>query len=133
MKGLRILVAGAVLMSGALYASEDPPQEHVDLMKALGKQMGDMRKGIEVEKNATDMAETLKKVGAFWKARGSDVAMKSCGETRRGALAAAKAAAANDKAAIGDAGKAIGAGCKGCHDQHREKTTVDGKEINKIK
>ncbi len=116
-----------------MFGSEDPPPEHVALMKDLGKQMGAMRKGENVEKNANDMAETLKKVGAFWKARGSDVALKSCGATRRGALAAAKAAAADDKQAIADAGKAIGAGCKGCHDAHREKTTVDGKEVNKIK
>jgi cytochrome c556 len=132
-KVLRIIIAGAVLMSGAAFASEDPPPEHVQLMKDLGKQMGDMRKGINFEQSANDMAETLKKVGAFWKARQSDVAMKSCGATRRGALAAAKAAAANDKQGMADAGKAIGAGCKGCHDAHREKLTIDGKEVNKIK
>ncbi|MBM3275390.1 MAG: hypothetical protein FJZ00_09565 [Candidatus Sericytochromatia bacterium] len=130
-KIFRIMVAGVVLVARSMIASEDPPPEHVQLMKDLGKQMGEMRKGVNVDGNATAMADTLKKVAAFWKGRNSEIAMQSCRTTRRGAVAVSKAA--GDKAAIAEGMKMIGAGCKGCHDQHREKLTVDGKEVNKIK
>lgn len=121
MKRFLVLVAGcALVISGALGA-EDPPAEHVQWMKDLGAQMGAMRKGVDVEKNAKDMQATLKQVGAFWKARNSEVASKSCGESYKGAAAVAKAAAAGDSAGISEGMKMVGAGCKGCHDAHREK------------
>ncbi|MBL8294083.1 MAG: cytochrome c [Bryobacterales bacterium] len=121
MKRLLTLMAGfALAVTGALGA-EDPPADHVQWMKDLGGQMGAIRKGADVEKNAKDMQATLKQVGAFWKKRNSEVASKSCGESYKGAAAVAKAAAASDKEGVAAGMKMIGAGCKGCHDAHREK------------
>ncbi|MSV30862.1 MAG: hypothetical protein EXQ52_19270, partial [Bryobacterales bacterium] len=94
---------------------------HVQWMKDLGAQMGAMRKGVDVEKNAVAMQASLKQTGAFWKARNSEIGSKSCGDTDKGAQAVAKAFAANDKEGVAAGMKMIGAGCKGCHDQHREK------------
>ncbi len=123
MKRLVTLMAGfALALTGALGA-EDPPADHVQWMKSLGGQMGAIRKGADVEKNARDMQATLKEVGAFWKKRNSEVASKSCGESYKGAAAVAKAAAASDAEGITAGMKMIGAGCKGCHDAHREKVS----------
>jgi hypothetical protein len=109
---------------------EDPPESHVKVMKDLGKQMGQIRKSVDVEQNATAMAESMQEVGAFWKTRNSEIAMKACKESRDGALALAKAAKAGDDAGQKAAMKMIGAGCKGCHDTHREKV---GENQYKIK
>jgi len=123
MKRLVTLMAGFVLaLTGALGA-EDPPADHVQWMKSLGGQMGAIRKGADVEKNAKDMQATLKQVSAFWKQRNSGVASKSCGESYKGAAAVAKAAAASDAEGITAGMKMVGAGCKGCHDAHREKVS----------
>ena len=125
------LIAGCTLaFAGIMMAAEDAPADHVQWMKDLGKQMGAMRKGVDVQKNATDMQATLKLVGGFWKKRNSDIAMKTCGETYKGAAAVAKAAAADDKEGIAGGMKQMGAGCKGCHDAHREKV---GEHEYKIK
>ncbi len=128
---MSIIVAGFILAAFAIAApAEDPPADHVKVMKDLGKQMGMIRKGVEVEQNATAMAESMKEVGAFWKSRHSDVAMKTCKDSRDGALALAKAAKEDDAAGQKAAMKMIGGGCKGCHDVHREKV---GENEYKIK
>jgi cytochrome c556 len=123
-KLFRIVLAGAVLATFSVaLPSEDAPPEHVKAMKSLGENMGKLRKNIDVEENAGAMAETMKEVGAFWKNRNSEVAMKSCKESRDGALAVAKAAKAGDQPGVSAGMKMIGAGCKGCHDTHREKVS----------
>ena len=122
MKLWKIALAGSALAAFSM-AAEDPTPEHVKTMKALGSQMGAIRKGVDVEKNATAMADTMKEVAAFWKGRTSEVAMKSCKDARDGALAAAKAAKESDAAGIAAGMKMVGAGCKGCHDVHREKVS----------
>lgn len=103
------------------FASEDAPPEHQKLMKDLGSQMGAIRKGIDVEQNAAAMQTTMKEVTTWWAKRTSDVAAKSCKDTIDGAAAIVAAAKAGDKAAIGAGMKMVGAGCKACHDVHREK------------
>ncbi|MFN7921772.1 MAG: hypothetical protein U0Q16_16850 [Bryobacteraceae bacterium] len=124
MKVFRIVLAGAVLAAFSLaLPSEDAPEAHVKTMKDLGAQMGKLRKNIDVEANASAMAETMKDVGKFWKERHSEVAMKTCKESRDGALAVAKAAKAGDQAGVSAGMKMIGSGCKGCHDAHREKVS----------
>jgi cytochrome c556 len=121
MKAMKLVLSGFILVAGIGVSAEDPPADHVQWMKDLGAQMGALRKGVDIEKNATAMQAALKQTGAFWKTRNSDIAMKSCGESYKGAAAVAKAFAANDKEGIAAGMKMIGAGCKGCHDQHREK------------
>jgi cytochrome c' len=105
------------------FASEDAPPEHQKMMKDLGSQMGALRKGVDVEQNATAMQATLKDVGVWWQKRTSDVAAKSTRDSVEGAAAIAAAAKSGDKAAIGAGMKMVGAGCKGCHDVHREKVS----------
>ncbi len=122
-----VCTAGLV---GVVFASEDAPPEHVKWMKDLGAQMGALRKGADVEKNATDMQATLKQVGAWWKNRNAEDAMKSCKDTFQGAAQIAKAAQAGDKEGIGAGMKMVGAGCKSCHDAHREKIS---ETLSKIK
>ena len=89
----------------------------------MGSQMGQIRKGVDVEKNATAMNETMKQVSDWWAKRTSDVAAKTCKDSADGAAAVAKAAAAGDKEGISAGMKVLGAGCKGCHDVHREKVS----------
>ena len=101
--------------------SEDAPPEHQKWMKDLGSQMGAMRKGVDVEKNANDMQATMKDVTEFWKKRNSEIGLKTSHDTTSGAIALAKAAQGGDKEAMSAASKMVGAGCKGCHDAHREK------------
>ena len=123
MKKLLFTSAALVALMGVAVAGEKPPAEHVQWMKNIGANFGAIRKGVDVEKNANAMAEEMKAIGGFWKGRTSDVAMKSCGDTRNAALAVAKAAAASDAAGVAAGVKGIGAGCKGCHDVHREKVS----------
>ena len=117
------MAGAAVLAVSFAVASEDAPPEHQKWMKDLGNQMGALRKGVEVEKNAVDMQTTLKEVETFWHKRTSDVAMKTTQESATGAAEIVKAAQAGDKAGISAGMKMVGAGCKGCHDVHREKVS----------
>ena len=131
MQGFRLALVGYVLaFFGTAVASEDPPAEHVSWMKDMGKNFGAIRKGDNVKANADAMMLTLKDVGKFWKARNSEIASASCKKNFEGAKAVSEAAAKDDKAGIADGIKIIGAGCKGCHDQHREKIS---ETVNKIK
>ncbi len=122
MRGLKVILAGAVLaFLGFAMPSEDPPPEHAKWMKELGEQMGQLRKGVDVEKNATAMAETMKSVTEWWKGKSSTVAGENCTTSIQGAKAIAEAAKTSDKPGIQAGMKMVGAGCKGCHDVHREK------------
>jgi cytochrome c556 len=118
-KTLKLTFAGLFLAAAISPASEVPSAEHVKWMKDLGAQMGAIRKGVDVKKNADDMQATLKLVGAYWKTRNSPEATKACGMSFKGA--AAVAAAGDDKEKMMAGMKMIGGGCKGCHDPHREK------------
>jgi cytochrome c556 len=130
-KGISFLLVGTILVALAIAQTlEDPTPEHVQVMKDIGKQNGQIKKGIDVAENAKAMAKAMKQVAAFWKGRTSEVAMKTCKECRDGALAIAKAAQADDQAGVKAGMKMVGAGCKGCHDVHREKT---GENQYKIK
>ena len=64
LRKLAVIVCTAGLAAVAV-ASEDAPPEHVKWMKDLGAQMGAIRKGADVEKNATDMQATLKQVATL--------------------------------------------------------------------
>jgi Cytochrome C' len=118
----KTVFAGLALASfGFVFASEEAPDEHKKWMKDLGSNVGALRKGVDVEQNAKAIETTMAQVGDWWKARNSEVAMKSSNDTIAGAQALAKAASGGDKEAITAGMKAVNAGCKACHDQHREK------------
>jgi cytochrome c556 len=117
------MTATAAVFLGLAMAAEDAPPEHQKWMKDLGNQMGALRKGVEVEKNAADMQVIMKDVAEFWKKRPSDVALKSSNDTSAGAAEVVKHAQGGNKEGISAGMKMIGAGCKGCHDVHREKVS----------
>ena len=122
MKGFKIILAGSVLaFFGIATAAEDPPQNHVDWMKKLGSQMGEIRKGNNVQSNAEAMQAVVKEVGTFWSSRNSQIATENNQKNLEAAKAIAEAAGKSDTAGVQAGVKLLGASCKGCHDQHREK------------
>ena len=122
MKLTKIFLAGCLVMSFAVAsASEDAPPDHKQWMKDLGAAMGQIRKGVDVEQNASKMAAIMPNVKTFWAKRTSDVAAKSCDDSANGATQAAAAAKTGDQQGVSAGMKIVGAGCKSCHDAHREK------------
>ena len=119
MKILKLTFACLFLAAAISPAAEDPTPEHVKWMKDLGAQNGAIRKGVDVAKNAAAMSETMAMVAKFWDARHSEPATAANKRVSAGAEAIAKAG--EDKDAIMAGMKMVGGGCKGCHDQHREK------------
>jgi hypothetical protein len=120
------LVAVAAL-AGIAVGAEDAPPEHIQWMKDLNDQNAAIRKGVDVEKNAAAMQDTMKQVSAFWAKRHSEVATKASNDTLEGATQIAKAA--GDKEAMAAGMKLIGAGCRGCHTAHREKVSETESKI----
>ncbi len=119
MKKLLVTSAALVAIVGMALAGEKPSAEHVQWMKNLGAQNGAIRKGVDVDKNATAMIAEMKGVSKFWAGRMSNVAAKSSVDVTAGAEAVLKAA--GNTPGIQAGLKIIGSGCKGCHDAHREK------------
>jgi cytochrome c556 len=121
-------IIAVTAFAGIAVGAEDPPPEHVQWMKDLNDQNGAIRKGVDVEKNAAAMLETMKHVQEFWAKRSSEIAAKASNDTIQGATQIAKAN--GDKEAMTAAMKLVGAGCRGCHTQHREKVS---ETVSKIK
>lgn len=119
---VKLVVCSAAVL-GLGIASEDAPPEHQKWMKDLGNNVGAIRKRVDMEKNARDMQATLKEVAGWCKNRTSEVALKSSTDATDGAEQIAKAAQAGDQTGIAAGMKALNAGCKGCHDVHREKVS----------
>jgi cytochrome c556 len=86
--------------------------------KALRDPGGDLAPAAAGAK-AVDAA--LATVESFWAARKDAEAVKMNTATRTAAQAVVKAAESKDAAATGEAMKGVFAGCKSCHDVHREK------------
>lgn len=103
----------ALVAPTLLPAVVDPPPQHVQWMKESGQLQDKIRNGQDVAASAQRLAAIYKEVEVFWAARKSDVAVKAARDIQ---AAAAKVAAGD-----ASAGRAIGAGCRSCHDQHREK------------
>lgn len=113
MKTTAFLLALSVAVPAAIAALEDPPPQHVKWMQESGQLMDKIRSGQDIQTSAKRLEAIYKDVEAFWAKRNSEVAVKAT----RDIQAAAGKVAAGDTAA----GRAIGAGCRTCHDQHREK------------
>lgn len=113
MKTACVLIALSLVAPAALPALEDPPPQHVQWMKESAQLQDKIRNGQDVEASARRMQALYKEVEAFWAKRNSDIAVKACRDIQ---AAAAKVAAGD-----AGAGRAIGGGCRSCHDQHREK------------
>lgn len=115
-----IIAAAVLAASPALFASEDPPEQHVKWMKESGELSGKIRKGVEVEASAKRTAAIYKEVEGFW-AKRPGVGAKSARDAQAAANELAKVAGSGDAAAIGAASKVLGGTCRTCHDAHREK------------
>lgn len=113
----------------AVFAAEDPSPQHVKWMKETEDLQHKIRDGQDVAGSAKRLAALYKDIEAYWSKR-SEVGAKTTKEVQAGAMALAAAATANDAAGVASARKSIGGGCRGCHDQHREKVS-DG--VYKIK
>ena len=118
---LTACLAAGLIGAFGLLAAEDPPPEHAKWMKDLGASVGQIRKGVDVEANANKVVTISADVKTWWAKRTSDVAAKASDQVVEGAKQIATAAKAEDKAGIGAGQKMVGAGCKSCHDVHREK------------
>lgn len=119
MKILKLTFACLFLAAAICPAAEDPSPEHIKWMKAMAMQTGAIRKGADVQKNAAELAATIKEVSAFWTPRHSEAANMANKRIMDGAMAIEKAG--DDKDAVMAGMKMVGGGCKGCHDAHREK------------
>lgn len=110
-----VLIAISLAIPATVAALEDPPPQHVKWMKESAELQDKIRNGQDVQASARRMEALYKEVEAFWAKRKSDVAVKACRDIQ----------AASAKVAAGDAAAArgIGAGCRSCHDQHREKVS----------
>lgn len=97
----------------ALSTLEDPPPQHVQWMKESGQLQDKIRNGQDVQASARRLEAIYKEVEAFWVKRNSEIAVRAARDIQ---TAAAKVAGGD-----ASAGRAIGAGCRTCHDQHREK------------
>lgn len=113
----------------ALFAAEDPSPQHVQWMKKTEELQHKIRDNQDVAGSAKGLAALYKEIEGYWGKR-SEVGAKTTKDIQAGAAALAAAAAANDAAGVASARKVIGGGCRGCHDQHREKVS-DG--VYKIK
>lgn len=113
MKTACVLLSLSLAAPAALPALEDPPPQHVQWMKESGQLQDKIRNGQDATASAQRLQAIYKEVEAFWAKRNSEIAVKAT----RDIQAAAARVAAGDAAA----GRAIGAGCRTCHDQHREK------------
>jgi cytochrome c556 len=113
MKTACALLALSLAAPAVLPASEDPPPQHVQWMQDSGKALDDIRGGRDVEANARRLQAIYKEVEQFWTKRNSEIAVKAARDIQ---AAAAKLAAGD-----AEARRTIGAGCRSCHDQHREK------------
>ncbi len=113
MKTACALLALSLAAPAVLPAAEDPPPQHVQWMKESAQLQDKIRNGQDVEASAKRIQALYKEVEAFWAKRGSEIAVKASRDIQ---AAAAKVAAGEAGAA-----RAIGGGCRSCHDQHREK------------
>lgn len=113
MKTACALLVLSLAAPAVLPAAEDPPPQHVQWMKESGQLQDKIRNGQDVAASARRMQALYKEVEAFWAKRNSEIAVK--------AAQSIQAAAAKVAAGDAGAGRAIGAACRACHDQHREK------------
>lgn len=110
-----ILLALSLTAPVVTLGQEDPPPQHVQWMKESDQLMHKIRDGQDVQASAKRMEALYREVEAFWAKRNSEVALKACRDIQ--------AAAARVAAGEAGAARAIGGGCRSCHDQHREKVS----------
>lgn len=121
-----ILLPGLAALGLAICMIAQTEADYPGLMKDVGATKGKITKAIAAKQNAdvaTDaarLADTFKKVGAFWSSRNASdaVALAKTAETAANDLA--DAAKAGDEDKMQSSLKAINGTCGGCHMAHRE-------------
>lgn len=130
------LAAGAVVCMGAVLtaANEKPTAAFQNLMKTAGGSLQSIGKNAEAKNydgiaaDAAKLKTTFAEVGKFWTEKKVETALTACRSTYQAANDLETAAKAKNDDGIAAARKSLGAGCQGCHSQHREKT-ADGFDI----
>lgn len=108
-----------------------PPLSRADaefdqLMKGAGAANAILRPALEgrdanrVGSSADALVEALRRTEVFWAGQGDDAAAALAREGAGAAAQLTAAAAAGDWDAAAEAGTALLAGCRSCHDAHRE-------------
>lgn len=129
------VILGTLLGALLVFGFQMEEAELAKRMKAVGKGMGAVKKGSKggdmaaVAEGADAVAKNLEGTDKFWSAHKVADAVKMTNDGVAAAKALSAAAKSGDAAATKEAGAKLGASCKGCHDQYREK---DG-ETYKVK
>ena len=129
---LLLACAVSVAISASLAAQAKPAiasdADYSTHMKEIGQLNGGLNKAIQGS-NADDAAKMsarlevlFKDVQSYWEAKKVADAVTAAQSAVAGAQAVAKAVAAKDMTAAGEARTKMGAACMSCHQAHREKT-----------
>lgn len=127
MKKAHILAVIVTLIAGTfLFAQSDA--DYQGYMKIIGPTNGSLGKNIAAkdakatEADAHKMLDAMKKVEAYWQAKGATDAVNFAKNASTALEAVAKSAAAGNMDQAANDAKGIGPNCGGCHGAHREKT-----------
>ena len=132
MKALKCLLAGCLTVGIAvsLWAEVDPDFQAA--MKGAAAACGRVKKNVEAKanpedtaKDAEEVAQNFRKMGAFWKQRQADDAMQLSLRASEAAMGVSNAAKASNMEEAGTQFKALMGTCAGCHKAHRDKA-ADG-------
>lgn len=121
------VILGSLLGVVLVFGFQMEEAELAKRMKGVGKGMGAVKKGNKtadmamVGEGADAIATNLDGTEKFWAAHKVADAVKMSTEGVAAAKALSVAAKAGDAAAVKEAAAKLGASCKGCHDQYREK------------
>jgi cytochrome c556 len=116
----------------AAFGLADDEADQQAIMKGIGAAQGSMRKNVAaasmdgVAKDATLIADLLKKEEAWWNGKNAADATKFAQDGQAAAKAVAAAASAGKAEDVAAAAKNLGAACQGCHGAHREKLEAGG-------
>jgi hypothetical protein len=128
-----LMLACALSFAVASLAAQTKPAIATDAdysahMKEVGSLNGGLNKAIqggsadEAAKAAARLEVLFKDVQAYWEAKKVADATTAAQQAVAGAQAIAKAVAAKDMTAAGEARTKMGETCMACHKAHREKT-----------
>jgi hypothetical protein len=125
MNRILCLVACVLLIGVAVGAQSDA--DYQGWMKSNGMAVGSLNKNIMAKSSdgaamdAKTLADNFSKVGAYWKAKNVDDAVKFAADAQAGFAKVAQLAAAGNFDDAAAAMKMAQANCGGCHMAHREK------------
>ena len=122
------VILGTLLGALLVFGFQMEEAELGKRMKAVGKGMGAVKKGMKTGdmaaagEGADAIATNLDGTEKFWSAHKVADAVKLTSDGVAAAKALAVAAKAGKADEAKEASAKLGATCKGCHDQYREKT-----------